>query len=445
MTMPIYRNLSEVEAVLFEHIPEASRTLGRDITLQRMQGMMRALGNPEDKLRIIHIAGTSGKTSTAYYVAAMLAASGKRIGLTVSPHIDSVAERVQVNSKPLAEAEFCEVFGRFMDIIKDIKPEPTYFEMLIAFAYWYYAQNGMDYVVAETGLGGLHDSTNIANRSDKICVITDIGYDHQAVLGNTLPEIAAQKAGIIHQGNAVVIYRQAPEVMAVFEAKAEEQQADLRVVEQSDLQARFSPDGLSGLPLYQQRNWLLARAVVELTGERDNLKFDPGQLARTMLVQVPGRMDEVKVNGKTLVMDGAHNEQKMRAFTESFKQQFPNQKAVVLLSMKKGKEYETVLPLLKPICSHLIVTSFKERQEFQPIAGDAEILAAAARQQGITDVEVIPSTKQAYQKLMDFSAPLAVITGSLYLLAAVRPFLANNLQNRGNLLKFPGSQKDMGQ
>jgi dihydrofolate synthase / folylpolyglutamate synthase len=140
-------NLNQAERILAGYIPLVKKITGKDITLERMKPLMQALGNPQNNLKIIHIAGTSGKTSTAYYLANLLKIAGKKVGLTVSPHLDSITERVQIDLEPLGETEFCQAFGEFIDIIKPVEPEPTYFELLMAFAYWYFAKTGVDYVL----------------------------------------------------------------------------------------------------------------------------------------------------------------------------------------------------------------------------------------------------------------------------------------------------------
>lgn len=413
--------MQAVEAELARHIPIVREITGKNITLERIAPLMKTLGDPQDQLKVIHIAGTSGKTSTAYYIAGMLQAAGATVGLTVSPHIDSVTERAQVNGRPLDEKTFCRAFGEFMTIADRIEPEPSYFELLVAFAYWYFARSKVDYAVIETGFGGLHDATNIAQQPAKICVITDIGYDHMHILGNTLPEIAAQKAGIIHAGNQAVMYRQPPAVTQIFEERAHAHGADLQLMEQDGLAKTFALPGLDVLPLYQRRNWLLARAAVDVIARRDRLTVP--DLTATLQIQVPGRMDEWQAHGKTIVMDGAHNEQKMRAFVSSFTARYPDTKATILLSLKQGKEYEAVLPLLRPVCDRLIITTFNVLQDLPSRSIEPTILRRAAKTHGFTQVSTEEDTATALKTALETSNDLLVITGSFYLLSIVRPLI----------------------
>lgn len=419
--MSTFKNLQAAEATLARYVPAVRKITGQQITLERIAPLMERLGNPQNKLKIIHLAGTSGKTSTAYYLASLLQTNGHKVGLTISPHVDSITERLQINLEPLSEREFCDALGEFMDLIQAAQPEPTYFELMVAFAYWYFAKAKVDYAVIETGLGGLHDGTNIAQQADKVCVITDIGFDHMHVLGTTLDKIAAQKAGIIHPKNQVFMYRQSPEVTEVFVRRAAERDAVLNLLEQSELSKQYALRGLDYLPLYQQRNWLLSRRVGQYVADRDGWALD--DVTTSLAVQVPGRMESWQAAGKTVLMDGAHNEQKMRAFIDSFQRKYPDTKTAILLSLKEGKEYEAVLPLLRPICNRLIITTYDHVQDVPIPAIRPEVLADAARALGFANVEAISDSQSAYQALLESPEALVVITGSFYLLGSLRPLI----------------------
>jgi dihydrofolate synthase / folylpolyglutamate synthase len=418
-----FRNLIEAEAELAKYVPAVREVTGKDITLERITPLMEALDNPQDKLRVIHVAGTSGKTSTAYYIAALLQGDGRKIGLTVSPHIDVITERVQINLQPLGEQTFCNELAEFMEIIKDVQLRPTYFELLIAFMYWYFVKVGVDYAVVETGFGGLHDGTNVAQSPDKICAITDIGYDHTHILGDTLAKISAQKAGIIHTGNEVFMYRQSGEVTDVFKEQAKAVGAELILLKQDELARQYVVSDLEDLPAYQQRNWLLARKTCEFVANTDEFSISQHTEKESLRIQVPGRMDAWFVHGKTIVMDGAHNEQKMAAFVSSFRQKYPGQKAAILLSLKKGKEHQAVLPLLRPITNKLILTTFAAVQDLPTSSMDVHVLAEAAKARGFDNVQAIPDSHAAYSALLQEPDKLLVVTGSFYLLSLMRKYM----------------------
>ncbi len=409
-------SIEEAEAALASYVPRPTQQFTRkDTTLDRIKPLMALLGNPQDRLRVIHIAGTSGKTSTAYYMAAMLTAAGQKTGLTVSPHVDSVTERVQINGQPLDEASFSGALSEFLDIIQAAQQPPSYFELIYAFAIWVFAKHEVDYAVVETGLGGLHDATNVVTRTDKLCVITDIGFDHTHLLGNTLAEIAVQKAGIIHEGNAVFTYQQAYEIMQVIRQAAESHQAELHIVTEFD-----QLHGSTIMPDYQRHNWILAQQVYEYLVERDGLQpLTSEVLRKTQELQIPARMDSKQINGKNVIMDGAHNAQKMTAFVNSFKHLYPDIKPTIMIALKDDKEYQSVIPILAPIAGEIITTTFNTTQDLPVTSMDPELLAQAFRGIG-AEASSIPDQNEALEALLQTDNDVCIITGSFYLLSQIR-------------------------
>ncbi len=411
------RNLREAEAALRPYVPLVKQLTGKDTTLERIRPLMELLGNPQDELKTIHIAGTSGKSSTAYYLAALLQTAGQQVGLAVSPHVDSVTERAQINGQPLAKTDFCGQLGDFLDIVERAEQKPSYFELLYAFAIWVFDRRDVDYAVIETGVGGLYDATNVTARPDKVCIITDIGFDHKHLLGNTIAEIAAQKIGIVHDLNHIFMYQQTGEVMAVAKRWTADHQAPLHIVD--DLAEGQGVN--SRLPAYQQHNWSLAWHVYEYLRQRDNLQNLTRQaLRKTQHIQIPGRMDIRQAGGKTLVMDGAHNAQKMAAFINSFRQLYPDIKPVILLALKESKDYRELGPLLAPLAARVIITTFNTSQDLPVVSMDSKRLAQAFRTAGVSHVENIADQRAAYQVLMAAPEKVCVITGSFYLLGQIR-------------------------
>lgn len=414
------RTMAEANAALQPYVPLVARLTGHQTTLTRILPLMELLGNPQDKLRVVHIAGTSGKTSTAYYLAALLTATGKKVGLTVSPHVDSVTERVQINGEPLSEADFCQELGDFLEIVHRAEQPPSYFELLYAFALWSFERHGVDYAVVETGMGGLYDATNVVTRADKVCVITDIGFDHTHILGNTLPEIIAQKIGIVHEHNQVFMYGQAEEIMSVARRWTDKYHATLNVVDKS-AERQACDDELIAMADYQQRNWLLAHKVYKYLEERDSLpRLTRQALQKTQAVQVPARMDIRVVGDKAIIMDGAHNAQKMATFVESFQHLYPDIKPAILLGLKEDKAYEELVPLLAPLASRIITTTFNTSQDLPAHAINPELLAAAFRAGEAANVESITDQHAAFEALMAAPEKTCIITGSFYLLSQIR-------------------------
>ncbi len=382
---------------------------------------MAHLGNPEKQLRVVHLSGTSGKTSTAYYIAALLTAAGCKVGLTVSPYVDRLNERVQVSGVPLSEEQFAGYFAEFHKLIKDRTETPTWFEVMIAFAYWVFAKENVDYAVIETGLGGLEDSTNVAARADKLCVITDIGYDHMEQLGNTLGKIAYQKAGIIHENNTALMYNQDAEIMKVVRYWVSQQEgADLLTFEQDRLAQVYGGDFPAGLPEYQKRNWLLAFAAYKWLAKRDALKsIAKADLRQSQAVQVPGRMDTRLIDEKTIIMDGAHNGQKMTAFWKSFSVQYTAALPTVLFALKQGKEAADIAPLLAKYAGNVIITTYTKSQDLPVLSQEPSEVARTLRSHGVS-CRVVKDQNEAYDVFLKSTDKVGVITGSFFLISQLR-------------------------
>jgi dihydrofolate synthase/folylpolyglutamate synthase len=389
-------------------------------TLDRMQALMQHLDNPQDTMRILHVAGTSGKTSTAYYGTTLLEADGTDVGLTVSPHVDEVNERIQINHVPLPEAVFCEELDTFLGIVKAGGLRPSYFEFMIAFAFWEFAKRKVAYAVVEVGLGGLLDATNVITRADKVCIITDIGLDHTNVLGNTLGEISTQKAGIIQSLNHVFMYTQSEEVMAPVRARCESCDATLHLV------APYSIQASKELPLFQQRNLYLAEQAVNYMLTRDSGKtLTPTQIQRAEAVVVPARMEILKVAGKTVIVDGSHNGQKIGALAESIRAKFPGQSIAALVGFIQDvdERWQRGVSALSELTDHLIVTAFTVEQDVPKNSMDPERIVQYCQSIGYQAVEIETDPKAALTKLLACPEPIVLVTGSFYLLNHIRPLL----------------------
>ena len=374
-------------------------------TLDNMRALMSHLDNPQEKVRVVHVAGTSGKTSTSYYATALLHAAGLTVGLSVSPHVDQINERLQINGQPLPEVEFCQVLTEFVAAIKDAPVKPSYFELLTAMAFWEYARRGLDVAVMEVGLGGLLDATNVISRPDKICLITDIGLDHTEILGDTLTEIAQQKAGIIQPDNQVFAYTQGPEVMAVLRP--------LGVHELGPEDQVKLPE----LPHFQQRNVGLARAGAEAVLGR---KITDTELAQAAATVVPARLEKFAVSGKTILVDGSHNAQKMAAMLDGLQQLYPGQKPAALVAFVAGHDqrWQEAISVLKDHTSQLLVTEFYSEKDYPKHSVPAQQVVDFAGQG-----RVIKNPAEALRELLQQPEELLLVTGSFYLLNHIRPLL----------------------
>ncbi len=396
-------------------------------SLDHMRELLEFLGNPEKRLKVVHVAGTSGKTSTAYYVAALLKEAGREVGLTISPHVEEINERVQIGLEPLPEAEFCARFGRFYEAIKDSRVVPNYFELFMTFAIWEFAQRGMEYAVIETGIGGLLDSTNVMEDPDKVCVITDIGYDHMPLLGETLPEIAAHKAGIIHRGNAVFCNLQDPEVMEVIRSQAERKHADLHTLKSHGLGEDFD-----FLPLFQRRNFGLALEVAEFVLRRDGQPpLKKGKILRAAYTSIPGRMETFKLGGKTVIVDIAHNSQKLRALLESVHDKYPGSDVAALVRIPRRDSAPayadaSLKEVIKGV-NHIIFTGLSEEGDAPDETFHPKRMADICRQAGFDSLDTIADPVEAFEALKHRAEPVLLVTGSTFLLNHIRPLVARRL------------------
>jgi dihydrofolate synthase / folylpolyglutamate synthase len=415
--IPVLHTLDDVMQAFLAYAPVS---MDGNYQLDRMRSLLDCLGNPQEQLRVVHIAGTSGKTSTAYFVRGMLEAAGRRTGLTVSPHISSFNERVQIDGVPLAEDRFVKYAHTFLEIVGQSGIEPTYFELAVGLAYWVFAREAVDYAVIETGLGGLYDGTNTVRRADKLCVITDIGLDHTEILGDTVAEIAAQKAGIIQPGNHVFAGRQADEITTVISRTARSQRATLHVVPDSSV-----PDEL---PAFQRHNWQLAAAVFAHIQQVDGLPVVPSVTYQAVAGQTPpGRWEVYERGGKTIILDGAHNPQKLQALYESLQaRQIPATAVLANLVAAPEAKIRQSLAVIALFTTHLIVPEFNSGQDLKsrrslPAADCAAYAAEASL--NMADIVVQPDTQQALDALLARPEQTVVVTGSLYLVSAVRRLL----------------------
>lgn len=387
--------------------------------LDAVKQFLSYLGNPQDNLKVVHIAGTSGKTSTAYYCAALLKAAGYKVGLTVSPHVDEINERVQINLVPLPEDVFCKELDTLLALVVESGLKLSYFEIMVAFAYWKFAKDKVDYAVVEVGLGGRIDGTNVVSRSDKVCAITDIGFDHTKILGTTLPEITAEKAGIIGEYNEVFTHRQASEVLDVIKDASKKQHAKLHIVdEKNDL--RFVD-----LPLFQRHNIQLAVAVCTAVLARGHKKLVDSCIAEAARAYIPARMEIVEYAGKTIIVDGAHNGQKLHTLLASIADRYPGLAIAGLVAFVDGDEVrmsEGVHELIKNL-NYIIVTEFKSEQDVPKQSVSAKFIVETCKRNGFGSIEEAAEPEKALTQLLKQPEPILLVTGSFYLLNHVRPHI----------------------
>lgn len=341
--------------------------------LRRMDALLDGLGRPDRQVPIIHVAGSKGKGSTCTFAASILGAAGYQVGITMSPHLHSYRERIASSGVMISEEAFATLVVRVEDqatILERERPELdryTTFELLTAMALDYFAATSCDVAVVEVGMGGTLDSTNVI--TPVVSVITSLDYEHTAVLGSTLSEIASNKAGIIKPGRPVVVAEQQADAFGVIDAAARRNDAPLWLAGRDwDVEGdwrQFTAHGpwgeLSKLRTgiagnHQMANATLALAAVTAGGGTLSV---PADTARDGIgkASLPGRFEAVKVGGHTVVLDGAHSPLAANALASAFREAFGGQRAVLVLGMAEDKAVEEIALALAPVSEVVIATS----------------------------------------------------------------------------------------
>lgn len=396
--------------------------------LERIRTLLHALGDPQKELKFVHVAGTNGKGSVCAYLASVLRCAGYRVGLCTSPFLEDFRERIQVDGElipPETLGELTEVARPAAEAMED---HPTEFELITAVAMLYFRRCRCDIVVLEVGLGGALDASNVIDVPEA-AVITAMGMDHAAILGPTLGDIAAAKAGIIKPGGAVVSFGGCPEADAVIRERCREQGAQLTEVDFSRLRVvgtgldgtdlEFAPYGALHVPLvglYQAKNAAVAVTTVEVLEKRG------WEISRRALEQGlasvcwPGRLEVVRRAGPVILRDGAHNAHGMAATVESLRALFPGKKLTILMGVMADKDVEDMLKLLAPIAGQV----FTVRPE-SPRAMPAEELAALVNRYGVPAVPCagVAAGLQAAAQAAGADGAVCAL-GSLYLVGEVR-------------------------
>jgi len=397
--------------------------------LRRMEDLLRRLGDPHLSARSVHIAGSKGKGSTAAMIAAALRAAGHKTGLYTSPHLLTVRERINVDGNPILKRELADVVARLRPHAEEMDRDRTYgelttFELLTVAAFLHFQRKGVDFQVLETGLGGRLDATNVV--TPKVCVITSISLDHQEVLGNTIAQIAAEKAGIIKPGIPVVISPQAEEAAAVIRETCLERGSRLITVGSDVSWQRISSNlaeqslevkGMRGsyqltLPLlgaYQLQNAATAVATLE-TLDVPKESIEAG-LANTYW---PGRLQIIR-RRPMLVVDGAHSSYSARKLKEALEQHFHFDQLILIIGTSADKDMSGIVAELAPMADSVIATRSRH-----PRAASPEALADRFARQGLR-AEVAEDVARAVAKAQAKAGKRDLIcaTGSLFLVGEV--------------------------
>ena len=450
-------------------------TLGRELAspqharaakfdLANIRILADRLGNPERAVPAVHIAGTNGKGSTAAMLASILRAAGLRVGLYTSPHLVRINERIRLfdprvtaSSTPdgdISDADFAATFTRVHDVIEDLlatgnlPAHPTFFECVTAMAFDFFAREKPDIAVFEVGLGGRLDSTNIL--LPEVAVITQIAFDHENFLGHSLPEIAAEKAGIIKPGAWVVSAAGNPAAAEVIRQVSAQQNANLVDIDAaysiSDLRSvdlcyefvvrrTAEAENAAGLhvslPLagrFQVRNAVTAIAAAHLLAERgfsiNNAAISQGLAT----VRWPGRIERVQER-PAVYFDGTHNPAGARELAGFWKEHLSGRRIHLVYGAMRDKAVDEVAGLLFPQAATVILT-----QSPQPRAISASVLASITRHLAHA-LEVIPDPGAALRRALELAAPddVVFVTGSLFIVGDLHRYWATHAAASRNI------------
>jgi dihydrofolate synthase/folylpolyglutamate synthase len=411
--------------------------------LDRMRGLLRKVGNPQEQFRSVHIAGTKGKGSTAHMIAAMLEANGYRVGLYTSPHLVDIRERIVINGEMITQSDFARLVKVYEPIVLKAKPTPTYFDVLTAVAFKYFAEQKVDIAVIETGLGGRLDSTNVIK--PEVTAITSISKDHMQQLGNTLGKIAAEKAGIFKPGVPAVTVLQTPEVEATLKRVAEQVGVTLDICGKSiEFSYRFEASRMLGrhnrvclttanskfehlaVPLlgeHQAVNCGLALSVIDKLKTRgipiDDQKATEGLLkTRT----IPGRMELISTNPRVLV-DGAHNAASLDAMMKSVGQHIPYDSMVVIFGCCSDKDIDGMLEKITSGADKVIFTRVDNVRSANPDELAAKYVELYGKMAQVAHdlPEALGIANRAVTK-----EDVVCITGSFYLVGEAKRYFATH-------------------
>ena len=426
--------------MIIDRIHEFNR-FGMVLGLDRMEELLRRLGNPQDDLKVIHVAGTNGKGSVSKYLEEGLSACGYKMGLYTSPYIETFNERIRYDGADISDEDL-EYYGQKVvsaaeAMVADGLDSPTEFEVVTAIAFLYFAGRQADITILEVGLGGIGDSTNVV-KSPLASVITSISYDHMAQLGSSLAEIAVNKAGIIKTGCPVIAnvpQRDAAKIIArkayamgsrlydisgIRAAVSDEtpfsQKVSMELYEKS-----YSDVEISMVGRHQAENLKTALATLEILRKSGAVKLDREALYDGLKrARQPGRF-EVISEDPLVIIDGAHNEAGAQALQETMAQHFAGKKILLVAGILADKEIDSIVKFLTKITDHIIVT-----EPDNPRKLAAEKLAEHVADFGVA-AEAVSDVEAAVHRAKELAEGYDVIlfAGSLYLIGDVRRLWRN--------------------
>lgn len=432
-----------------EKIHEFER-FGSILGLERMNILLKLLGNPHEELNVIHVAGTNGKGSVCRYIYSVLRAAGYKTGIYISPFIETFNERIELNGEYISDEDLAAYTDRVLKAAKIMTDEgnqsPTEFEVVTAIALLYFKEKACDYVVLEVGLGGSGDSTNVC-KSPLMTVITSISMDHTDRLGNTIEEIAAEKAGIIKDGCPIVTSAKDIRALRVIEKAAAEHKS--MIFETAGLPVTIKEESLSGCKFdvdiqgvlfenleismiggHQVENAVAALTALSIMEERGAVKLSRQAIFEGFKAAVqPGRFETIKLSSGTdieeqavtVVIDGAHNEDGARVMAETAKDLFKDKRILMVVGVLGDKDVRRMADRFVKVTNQFIATEPDSPRKLK-----ADRLAEFLKARG-AECTVAEDYRRAFEEAMKRKDEFDVIifAGSLYLIGRIRSILKN--------------------
>ena len=396
----------------------------KTMQLERMKYFCNLLGNPQNQYPVIHVSGTSGKGSTATFASQILIELGLKVGLHTSPHLQLLTERMLINNQSIKNTELIKLLNQISSIVEQMKNtqygQPTYFEILTAMTFLYFAKSKIDVAVIEVGLGGKLDATNIIPPS--VAILTNISLDHTNLLGRTTKLIVQDKMQIIKKGSSgAVAGIMQPKLRKIIIAYCQSLHVPLKLIDRDFLISNIQPK-LPGH--FQKLNFTLAQEATKIFINKYfsnlNSKLNQAFSKAAQNAFIAGRLEIIQNNPLT-ILDGAHNSAKMKALVASLIKLYPNQKFIIVIAVKKGKQYKTMIKYLSPLTKQFIFTKFFTSTDGDfKLGNNPQTLAKVTYNiPAAVEFNSHKAVKLAQILARKYNLPI-LITGSLYLIGEVR-------------------------
>ncbi len=399
-------------------------------TLENVKALLNLLDNPQDKIKIIHVAGTNGKGSLLNYLSTALTNSGVKCGEFTSPYIDSIYEAVKINNRYISPEDFTAYLERIYKLVENLDAKGMYvttFEIFSSLSYLYFYEQGVDIALIEVGMGGRNDGTNTM-KNPFATVITSISFDHVAILGSTLKEIAYQKGGIIKENCDLFLYPQKAEALEVIKEIAEDKNAPVHSFELDEVEILRSDENGNVFNFRNHKNvhtsligehqaYNAALAITVLDKLKSTFELSEDVVLKSISETKNIARLEVLSQNPTLIIDGSHNLEGMEALLKALKL-FKYDRLIVGFSMLRDKDITHISEKLLPLADEIVITEINS-----PRKSTAQDLYDKVKHIS-NNVYKIPDRQEAFEKTLALAqhSDLILWCGSLYLMADIRKY-----------------------